>query len=95
MPPQQIMELAETADEPYARLLRLLRCLREAKETNVKAFREQHQGATYRQLAQAAELTNETVNRIERADEPPTVYPLTARKLADALGVGGADIVAD
>ena len=65
-----------------------IRCLREAKETNVKAFREQHQGATYRQLAQAAELTNETVNRIERADEPRTVYPLTARKLADALGVG-------
>jgi hypothetical protein len=54
MPPPQIMELAETADEPYARLLRLLRSLREAKETNVKAFREQHQGATYRQLAQAA-----------------------------------------
>ena len=50
---------------------------------------------TQRQLAQAAELTNETVNRIERADDPRTVYPLTARKLADALEVAVADIVAD
>jgi transcriptional regulator with XRE-family HTH domain len=50
---------------------------------------------TQRQLAQAAALTNETVNRIERADEPRTVYPLTARKLADALGVVVADITAD
>lgn len=50
---------------------------------------------TQRQLAQVAEITNETVNRIERADEPRTVYPLTARKLADALEVTVADIVAD
>jgi DNA-binding XRE family transcriptional regulator len=50
---------------------------------------------TQRQLAQAAGLTNETVNRIERADEPRTVYPLTARKLADALGVRVADIRMD
>ncbi len=50
---------------------------------------------TQRQLAHAAGLTNETVNRIERAHEPRTVYPLTARKLADALGVPPADLVED
>jgi hypothetical protein len=70
MPLPQIMELAETADEPYARLLRLLRSLREAKETNVKAFREQHQGATYRQLAQAAESRPDVPGAQEGARRP-------------------------
>jgi transcriptional regulator with XRE-family HTH domain len=50
---------------------------------------------TQRQLAQAAGITNETVNRLERASEPRTVYPLTARKLGDALGVSVSDIRAD
>ena len=50
---------------------------------------------TQRELALAAGLTNETVNRIERASEPRTVYPLTARKLADALGVDTSELLAD
>jgi len=47
---------------------------------------------TQRKLAMAADMSPETVNRIERASEPRSVYPLTARKLADALGVDVSDI---
>ncbi len=50
---------------------------------------------TQRQLAQAADISHETVNRIERAEEPRTVYPLTARKLADALEVDTAELLAN
>jgi ABC-type transport system involved in cytochrome c biogenesis ATPase subunit len=76
MPPPQIMELAETADEPYARLLRLLRSLREAKETNVKAFREQHQGATYRQLAYIGHLVG--MNKAQRVVSGVRIHIVTA-----------------
>ncbi len=50
---------------------------------------------TQRELAIAADMANETINRIERASEPRSVYPLTARKLADALGVEVADLLAE
>ena len=39
-----------------------------------------------RKLAQAANINHESVNRIERSEEPRTVYELTAFKLTDTLG---------
>jgi transcriptional regulator with XRE-family HTH domain len=50
---------------------------------------------TQRQLALEADVSQETVNRIERAAEGRSVFPLTARKLADALGVEVSDLRAE
>jgi DNA-binding XRE family transcriptional regulator len=40
-----------------------------------------------RRLAQATDISHESVNCIERSEEPSTIYDLTAFKLAVALGV--------
>jgi len=46
-----------------------------------------------RELAQRASLDTATINRIERGKQRP--MPRTIRKLADALGVGTEEIMAD
>jgi transcriptional regulator with XRE-family HTH domain len=42
---------------------------------------------TQRELGQRASVAPETINRIERAEEPRSTAVITVRKLAAALGV--------
>jgi DNA-binding XRE family transcriptional regulator len=46
-------------------------------------------------LAQAANINHESVNHIERSEEPRTVYELTAFKLTDDLGADVSTIRVD
>jgi DNA-binding Xre family transcriptional regulator len=74
------------------------------KEPIVEALVEKIDGQKLREIRQArhmsqrevalrAEVTNETVNRIERADAPRGVQPRTLRKLAAALDVDPDELV--
>jgi transcriptional regulator with XRE-family HTH domain len=47
---------------------------------------------TQRMLSIEADVSHETINRLERKTRSQNVYPLTARKLADALGVEVSDL---
>jgi transcriptional regulator with XRE-family HTH domain len=42
---------------------------------------------TQREVSIAANVSHETINRLERNTRSQNVFPLTARKLADALDV--------
>lgn len=48
-----------------------------------------------RELGLRADVTTETVNRIERADAPRGVQPRTLRALAGVLEVDPAELVED
>jgi transcriptional regulator with XRE-family HTH domain len=50
---------------------------------------------TQRQLSLEADVSNETVNKIERAREPKSVNLLTAHKIAGALGVDARELLED
>ena len=52
----QAVQLADTVEEPYAHVLRLLEDCTEAPEDDVAGYRAQHQGASYKQLAYIAHL---------------------------------------
>src|SRR5215217_5714737 len=53
---RQAVALAAHVGEPYGRLLLLLSDCAEAAEDEQPAYRQQHQGATYKQLAYVAHL---------------------------------------
>jgi transcriptional regulator with XRE-family HTH domain len=50
---------------------------------------------TQRELSIAANVSHETINRLERSTRSLNVYSLTLRKIADALGVDPREIVAE
>jgi transcriptional regulator with XRE-family HTH domain len=50
---------------------------------------------TQKQLGTEADVSNETVNKIERAREPKSVNLLTAYKIAGALGVDARELLED
>lgn len=50
---------------------------------------------TQKQLGMEADVSNETVNKIERAREPKSVNLLTAYKIAGALGVDARELLED
>ena len=50
---------------------------------------------TQRELSIAANVSHETINRLERSKRSLNVYSLTLRKIADARGVEPSELVAD
>jgi transcriptional regulator with XRE-family HTH domain len=48
---------------------------------------------TQRELSIAANVSHETINRLERSTRSLNVYPLTMRKIADALGVEPGELL--
>jgi len=50
---------------------------------------------TQRELAIGANVSHETINRLERSTRSLNVYSLTLRKIADALGVEPNELLAE
>jgi transcriptional regulator with XRE-family HTH domain len=50
---------------------------------------------TQRELAIGANVSHETINRLERSTRSLNVYSLTLRKIADALGVQTSELLAE